>query len=147
MLALKWNSPPKKIPSNCALDGDMTFPLPAIRVCRANPDVFPFPAPKLLMGDWDKYATDGKKQWVQQSCQDWQCDRGPCWTWEEPKTPPASSAEKKKNHVLLINKKTVSHPPTLHGQVQNLVHFFSSSLSLGFSRQPGRQSPLTLAVK
>lgn len=34
----------------CGLDVDMTFPLPAIGVCRANPDVIPFPA-KLLKGD------------------------------------------------------------------------------------------------
>lgn len=46
------------------LDMNISFPLHAIRVYRANPDVFPFPAPKLLEGDWDKYATDGKKQWV-----------------------------------------------------------------------------------
>lgn len=45
------NAPlPLKVPSNCGLDMDMTFPLPAIGVCRANPDVIPFPA-KLLMGD------------------------------------------------------------------------------------------------
>lgn len=43
--------PPKKVPSNFGLDVDMTFPLPAIGVCRANPDVIPFPAQKLLMGD------------------------------------------------------------------------------------------------
>lgn len=78
----------KKVPSNCGLDVDMTFPLPAIGVCRANPDVIPFPAPKLLMGDWDKYATDGCGKAVMTLC-----DRGPCWTWEEPKTPPATSAE------------------------------------------------------
>lgn len=59
-----------KAPFNRTLDVDMTFPLRAIGVYRANPDVFPFPAPKLLKGDWDKYATDGKKQWVQQSCCD-----------------------------------------------------------------------------
>lgn len=39
---------PNKAPFNSALDVDMTFPLRAIGVYRANPDVFPFPAPKLL---------------------------------------------------------------------------------------------------
>lgn len=77
--ALSTEKCPNKAPFNCALDVNMTFPLRAIGVYRANPDVFPFLAPKLLKGDWDKYATDGKKQLVQKSC----CDFMSQWSMHD----------------------------------------------------------------
>ncbi len=138
---------PNKAPFNSALDVDMTFPLRAIGVYRANPDVFPslhqncFRVTEIntsLMA-----RNNGCSKPVVTSC-----DSGPCKTWEEPKLPQATSVEtimfweETRKHCLMLTHCMVKYAtlPTAFLQI-----------SFSFSRQPGgqpgRQSPLTPAVK
>lgn len=75
------------------------------------------------------------------------CDRGPCWTSEEPKTAPATSVGRKK-HVPIGNKKAVSSTHTAWSSTKPCPLFSRKKFRpLSPSVSPGSQSPLTLAVK